>query len=363
MINAKDREFFEDFLAKFRVLNMLLTMMIKTKAEMKDMDEFDFEFNLFKRSSDLIASFETLINKFIDKTSEYSNASIGMFFACAAISPSLEALVKVLQETTRLAFQGRGGNDRLLFEMVRKLIVLNQLISETEKLDVMKELVKTYNFTFKLKGLDPKGPEYKAIDQFIKAAKVFNPCLVGHDELTGKIKIILDYIFPDGGKFQEPEWPHNFIALVGPYYKGKTQNAFNLALEYPVFYINFSSGKKDSQSVYRAFSQISERFRQDLKTDLKTLFTKAFKSDPNSLMDFKRIEYNTVGLIWSLFEVSQKFNFNDPNQSWMKFYLAEREIQYDAMSVETFWNNLSKRNIIRDNILYIQLYVYNFRIF
>lgn len=328
-------------------------MMIKTKAEMKDMDEFDFEFNLFKRSSDLIVSFETLINKFIDKTSKYSNASIGIFFACAAISPSLEALVKVLQETTRLAFQGRGGNDRLLFEMVRKLIVLNQLICETEKLDVMNELVKTYSFTFKLKGLDPKGPEYKAIDQFIKAAKVFNPCLVGHDELTGKIKIILDYIFPGGGKFQEPEWPHNFIALVGPYYKGKTQNAFNLALEYPVFYINFSSGKKDSQSVYRAFSQISERFKQDLKSDIKTLSTKAFKSDPNSLMDFKRIEYNTVGLIWGLFEVSQKFNFNDPNQNWMKFYLAEREIQYDAMSVETFWNNLSKRNVIRDNTLYI----------
>ena len=308
---------------------------------MSEPKEFEFEFDLFKRSSSLIKSFDCIINKFIQKPFQYCNSSIGIVFACAAISPTLDALIKIMQDTTILAFQGII-DQRLVADMVKRLIVLNDLISETEKLDVMKQLIKEYDFTFKIKALNPNSIEYKSLDQFIKVAKSINPSLPENSDVISKVKIIVNDIFAGGTTFQSPACPHTFMALVGPFYHGKTQNAFNLSIQQPVFYVNFISGNKNTQAVYRAFNQISDRFKQDLIYDLNTLSTKSFKNDVNSIFDFRRIDYKTVGLIWSLVEISQKFDFNDSKQTWIKFYLAEREIQYDAMSIENFWMNMSK---------------------
>ena len=62
MIAAKDKEFFEDILAKLGLLNQLLIMMINDQKKRNDLKEFEFEFDLFKRSSSLIKSFDCIIN-------------------------------------------------------------------------------------------------------------------------------------------------------------------------------------------------------------------------------------------------------------------------------------------------------------
>lgn len=339
MIAAEDKEFFDDFLAKFSLINQLLTMMINDQAQRTDMEEFDFEFDLLKRSCSMIQSFDAIMNKFIKNPSKYSNASIGIVFTCASLSLIIRDLIKIIQKTTKLALQGKV-DQRQFIEMIKRLVVLNDLISEAEKLDVMKQLVKKYDFTAKIKALNRNSADYKALDQYCKVSKSFNLSLEGHSELVGKIKIIVDDVFKEG-MFKVPSNPHNFIALVGPYYFGKTQSAFNLSRQNPIFYVNFKSGKKGVQAIYHAFNQISELFKQVLTHDLSTLATKSFKPEISSLFDFRRIEYKTVGLLWSLVELSQQFDWNDSSKSWFKFYLAEREIEYDAMSVFNFWLNMS----------------------
>lgn len=342
MIAAEDREFFEDFLAKLSLINQLLTMMINDQSQRSDMTEFDFEFDLFKRSCIMIKSFDVILNKFIKSPSNYSNASIGIVFACAALSPIIEELIKIIQETTRLAFQDKI-EQRKVIQMVKRLVVMNDLISEMQKLDVMKQLAKKYDFTVKIKAINPKSVEYKELDRYCKIGKSPGFSREGHSDLAGKVKIIIDEVFKEG-IFKVPVNSHNFIGLVGPSYFGKTQSAFALSRQNPVFYLNFKSGNKGAQTIYHAFNQISNLFRQDLTADLKTLSTKAFKPDINSLFSFRKIDYKTVGLLWSLVELSQQFDFSDPRKSWFKFYLSEREIQYDAISVTKFWFNMSKQN-------------------
>ena len=147
-----------------------------------------------------------------------------------------------------------------------------------------------------------------------------------------------------------------YIAIVGPSFMGKTQTAFNLARERPVFYVNFASYNVDLQHIYKSFVQISFVFHSCLADDIAVFEKKQLLEVSTSVLIAERFtKLKTIGLIWHLIVLSQTFDWNG-NESWFEFYVKERTLVFEPLSLSMFWAEMGKNYINFDNTGLLILY-------
>lgn len=154
------------------------------------------------------------------------------------------------------------------------------------------------------------------------------------------------------GHFTAPERPFPYIAFIGPSFTGKTQQAFNLARERPVFYVTFSPRSYGLQDIYKPFVHVSHAFISHLQEDSEMLKDLSINLDATSLFYNQQVKLNTIGLIWRFIQLSQKFEF-DESENWMEFYVKGRGISFEPLSLSMFWAKMSKN---------IGVYIYSYLI-
>lgn len=148
-------------------------------------------------------------------------------------------------------------------------------------------------------------------------------------------------------KFAKPTKIHSYAAIVGPSSMGKTQLAFILAVDRPVFYINFADGC-GLQEIYKVFHRLSDHIREVLKSDAEALIklkaekdvTTMKKKEPETDADYdsyfeskflsenKNFRLKIIGFIWKMVEYSTEFDFESSNGEWFNHYLKKRTMNF-----------------------------------
>ena len=66
----------------------------------------------------------------------------------------------------------------------------------------------------------------------------------------------------------------------------------------------------------------------------------------------RNVKLFTIGLLWNLIEYSTKFDFSS-GENWFDYYLKERKIIYESLSLEMFYTRMGKIN----NNFYLFIYL------
>ena len=138
-----------------------------------------------------------------------------------------------------------------------------------------------------------------------------------------------------------------FLAFVGPSLIGKSQSAFSLAYDQPLFYFNF---KSNSQSIYSSFSNaflaVVERLHEDLK-DIRSVKFLSLNGDTligaELLFDkLADLPFKTLGLLFGMVEAGLNFDFSNPNDYWLDHYINLNLLFTDKLSINAFRTKFSK---------------------
>lgn len=262
-------------------------------------------------------------------------------------------------------------NETKITELVENLKNLNNGLEELLNFPEWKKNFKIKVQSFESSLPDPSTSQGQYYSDYLNIARNFDRNDATYKSIVKSLDDLCSDVFlkkDDGGyKFKKPRRKHSYAATVGPSFMGKTQLAFNLAAERPVFYTNFAY-ESGYQEVYEAFQPISEHIRKNLESDYKSLDKLKSKKKENQKMDQAnkkkrpRKETNTyescveteflfenrnlklkiVGFIWKLVEYSVTFNFNDSNDDWFNYYLKDRTVLYESLSIDEFHANMSK---------------------
>ena len=163
-------------------------------------------------------------------------------------------------------------------------------------------------------------------------------------ELKNAIDLVVRDIFSVSGneqQYQPPRSAKPYLTIVGPSFMGKTQTAFNLARERPLFYVNFSNTNA-RQYIYRPFVNISSYFIACLAHDYAIFAGMSVNVDAEVLLLNLDVKLKTIGLIWHFISISLDFDFNG-SVSWFEFYLQEHKITFEPLSLSMFWEKMSKK--------------------
>jgi hypothetical protein len=188
------------------------------------------------------------------------------------------------------------------------------------------------------------SPFKESFDQYTQLAMSFE---LKDPELESIVANILDpvkRIFRNG-TFKKPLNVHHYSAIIGPSFMGKTQFSFTLARTHPVFYFNFFLDRESPQDIYYCFSSYSDEILKVITMDTEIL-SKTVKL--SRLLESGKIFYKkdlklfTIGFIWSLIEHSMKFDFSKNDGNWFNHFLENREVSYTALSLNEFYDKMSK---------------------
>ena len=92
----------------------------------------------------------------------------------------------------------------------------------------------------------------------------------------------------------------SFASIAGPSLMGKTQFAFSLAREFPVFYVNFAP-IVHIQPIYFAFNSVSYSFELSLLRDISELNSAKLPFDSDTISRYineLNMKLVTIGLLW-----------------------------------------------------------------
>lgn len=168
-------------------------------------------------------------------------------------------------------------------------------------------------------------------------------------EIERKVMDPVKSVFVNG-KFRKPENVGHFSAIIGPSFMGKTQFSFALARKYPVLYLNLMKEPKYPQEIYKCFYPLKDELSSVLSLDETTLLSKKkeLKGDDrlhsmSSSFIFLNPELKlyTIGFIWNLVEYSTTFDVNS-GEEWFSYYLKDRIVTYESLSLNMFWDRMSK---------------------
>ena len=145
--------------------------------------------------------------------------------------------------------------------------------------------------------------------------------------------------------FRKSRGVYAHAAVICPSFSGKTQLAFTMSFEQPVFYFNFADITERSQTVYLGFANISEFIIHQLELDLRNLKSTCpvgFDYSDSSYLKISSEKLLTIGLIWRLVQFSTEFDFNDKSVSWILRYLSLDDFYFEKMTIEEYYRNMSK---------------------
>ena len=141
-------------------------------------------------------------------------------------------------------------------------------------------------------------------------------------------------IYDEIEKFSSDSFPKRFAAIVGPSFMGKTQLAFALSPKFKLIYVNLLSSLK-VQSVYMAFSGVSELFRDVITDDAKKCGRSLLSTPARELLSCKE-RLSILGLL----EIIINFSSLE-GQDWLDEYIKLREVQVVRLTLAEFFIKIS----------------------
>lgn len=184
--------------------------------------------------------------------------------------------------------------------------------------------------------------ETRALRKYITTAERCDLNSPEYIELKNTIDLVVRDLFSGNEQhYQPPRSAKPYLTIVGPSFMGKTQTAFNLARERPLFYVNFSNTNA-RQYIYRPFVNISSYFIACLAHDYAIFADMSVNVDTEDLLLKSDVKLKTIGLIWHFISISLDFDFNGP-VSWFEFYLQEHNITFEPLNLLKFWEKMSKK--------------------
>ena len=300
-----------------------------------------------KRKLDLAAQmFYTARSKFIEKSGGNLFDPFLLNGVCVGLGPLLfdfvdhelsdAQKVEITQKITEIT-----GNDPITCKNLLTSLSLNQINFQNTLTPVQAQIsTEVSSENIKISSMICSEEEINDFNQYIQIAKyndlnegIFNNIYSEINSLTQKF--YLNEIISASPSV------HSFASIVGPSLMGKTQFAFSLAQFHPVFYVNFAQ-ISDLQNIYQAFSSISSTFKTCLLHDIETLECKKIQTESDHLADVGReIKLETIGLLWYFVKKSTEFEF-DGTSEWFEYYVKERTIQLEKLSICDYLEKLSK---------------------
>ena len=314
--------------------------------------EYANDYEVLSRVHKKVTTHEEMISKFLQvfaliNSSEAEMAYYDIRPIYRQLNVSMKSLIR-FQETVITFENGIASINRTYFktfidDVKTFLAQIDQIISNATLRKVLSMLVHVHH----VRGINwPKDSnEYAAWIRYIVTANCANLDSIEFLALKAKIDSLARALF-DNNFFPSAAAP--YIAIVGPSFMGKTQTAFNLARDRPVFYANFASNNVDLQHIYKSFVQISYIFKTCLADDIAVFVKKQLEVSTSVLIAERFIKLKTIGLIWHLIVLSQTFDWNG-NESWFEFYVKERDLVFEPLSLSMFWAEMGKNYTNFDN--------------
>ena len=294
---------------------------------------------------------ETMEKLNLDK--KFADLDTSLRSALIYVHPSKSAM--------ELFLESKGTKISHFNTLVDKLLEMNTELETLLESPVWDEILLTEKRTFtcgtsssKYSKTQTKSPNNlvkpknlsveEDLEEYVQLAMCFD---LKDRELEKIVDHIMDPVMTifRNGTFVKPKKVHPYSAIVGPSFMGKTQFSFILARIRPVFYFNFFLERDDPQNIYTCFDCYSAELMQILALDAESISKSVYLtelSESENIFHQNNLKLFTVGFIWSLIEHSMAFDFSKDDGGWFYHYLKERSATYEALSLNEFYDKMSK---------------------